>query len=521
MGKMKLSLKIKFPNADQIIGAGLLIIFFVIGLLTIFWRPFVDEADNLVTGWLISQGNLLYKDIFSHHFPFAYYWVAAIVTLFGKSIFAVRFSILFFQTMIFAISMRFYQKWTLIGVVALCWGIFRLFYRGNVVLYSSISGPCLFALFVITFVIIRKQVYSKIAIFTIAVVAVIAFLSDPLSIYPIIIAYIFLFINHPRKAFLSGVFFAGILGLYLLYLLVTGTFSDFWQHAIYFNQAIYNKYTSSSALRIGSLLETTAKGLNLFNPAWLNFDPFYQISLQSTKFDSWAFTGFFYRFLIIIGTITLAIQRKFRSAIFIYLYCAATITISPWEFRAQGLILVTLFIAVVYIFGDLNPDISGKLFTKINWLLRAIVATALIWVVVHSSAYLYDNRTLFSYDNTFRQFENSGVHIRGLGCNLPDVLLISYPGGIYNYWFSGYKPVAGYEYMWPWVAEVGLTDVIQTLNQPGTLAIAIREDSIVWGIYDTQEYLAPLDDLLGKIFIARENGTYISPELAKMCDHIP
>lgn len=520
MEKFFWRLKTRWSNPDRMIGVALLTFFFVTGLLTIYWRPFVDEADNLVTGWLISQGEVLYRDIFSHHFPFTYYWVAAIIALFGKSIFAVRLSILIFQIFIFSITLKFNKRWVLIGITAVCWGIFRLFYRGNVVLYSSISGPALFAVFVITYSTIRQGAFSKSAIFSIATLSGVAFLSDPLSIYPIAIAYIFLFINNPKKGLLSGLFFSGILGIYLLYLLASGTFTDFWQSAIYFNQVIYNKYTPSAALRIGVFLETTFKGLNLFDTAWLNFNPLYPLSLQSTKFDSWAFTGFFYRLAIIIGSMVLAIRKEFRTAIFTYLFCAAAITISPWEFRAQALILITLFVIVTFCSGDIVPKISNKVITGFLWMLRVAATAAFLLLIIRSSIYLYQNRSQFSYENTFRQLEISGVQIRELGCYSPEVRLISYPGGVYNYWFSGLKPVSRYAYMWPWVAEVGLSEVIEALDQPGILAIAIREESVVWGIYDTRNFLAPLDRYLVDNYYDVGTGIYISPALAKNCDRI-
>ena len=45
-----------------------------------------DEGDTFAVGWLIANGRCLYKDVFSHHFPFSYLWVAAIVKVFGASI---------------------------------------------------------------------------------------------------------------------------------------------------------------------------------------------------------------------------------------------------------------------------------------------------------------------------------------------------------------------------------------------------------------------------------------------------
>ena len=47
-----------------------------------YWLEFPDETDNIVVGWLISQGYTLYQDLFAHHMPMTYMLAHTIVTLF-------------------------------------------------------------------------------------------------------------------------------------------------------------------------------------------------------------------------------------------------------------------------------------------------------------------------------------------------------------------------------------------------------------------------------------------------------
>ena len=47
-----------------------------------YWLEFPDETDNIVVGWLVSQGYTLYKDLFAHHMPITYMLAHGIVTLF-------------------------------------------------------------------------------------------------------------------------------------------------------------------------------------------------------------------------------------------------------------------------------------------------------------------------------------------------------------------------------------------------------------------------------------------------------
>jgi hypothetical protein len=79
------------------------------------------------------------------------------------------------------------------------------------------------------------------------------------------------------------------------------------------------------------------------------------------------------------------------------------------------------------------------------------------------------------------------------------------------------EPVAGYLFMWPWMAEVGLEDVIAELAQEQTLAVVIVREGSVWGLYDTNEYLRPLNEFLQETYAQTDDGIYISPALAARC----
>lgn len=509
--------KSKKINPDKILGAALLLLFFVVGLLTIYSRPFVDEADNLVTGWMISQGKILYKDIFSHHFPLPYYTVAFLVSIFGKSLFIIRVSILIFQSLCFFTSMLFYRKWIPIGLTAITWSIFRLFYRGNVFLYSSISGPALFCLFIICFSIINNNHFSKSALLVITVLSGIALFSDPLSIYPILIVYLLLFLKDFKKGVISISLLGGITSLYVLYLLLSKSFSDFLTNAIYFNSFIYDKYTPASPFRFSTIIENLITGLNIFNSAWLNFNPFYSLTFTSLGFDSWAFTGFFYRGIIIIGVILLILNRKYLLAAFTYIYSASIMSISPWEFRAQGFVLVCLFVTFIIISGHIKPKLVNHFQTIVYYTLRVLIISIVAWVIYRSLIFIYPNRTSLTYHNSFGNYELSSTYFQELTCNQNDVYLLNYPGGLYSNWFSELKPFSKYAFMWPWVAEIALPELENELSIPGTLAIIHIEDAVIWGLYDTRDYLMPLTTYLEKNYSKVDNNTYISPALAEEC----
>jgi len=68
----------------------ILTIGFIIRGLTIFRAVRGDEGSFLYFGWMIVQGNVLYRDLFNEKSPGVFFTVALIFFLFGKNIFVVR-----------------------------------------------------------------------------------------------------------------------------------------------------------------------------------------------------------------------------------------------------------------------------------------------------------------------------------------------------------------------------------------------------------------------------------------------
>jgi hypothetical protein len=274
------------PRTRVWLGWLLLAASFLIGFSTIYVKAFSDEADNLVVGLLLTRGYVLYRDLFSHHFPFPYYWAAAVVSLFGKSIFAVRLSVWLFQIASFAVAMRLSRLYLTLGLAALLWSLIRHFYRANMILYSVFAATSLLVVFAVVLLICLK--HSKIEwkhSLTIGLFSTIAFLSDPLAIYAILVAIAFLLTIDFKRATLTLLFIAaGLLG-YGGFLIVTGTFGDFIRDAVLFNSQIYAKYRYADPLRFRMLWYVAVRGLEIASPKWLNFDPFRAISYSG--FDNY------------------------------------------------------------------------------------------------------------------------------------------------------------------------------------------------------------------------------------------
>jgi hypothetical protein len=500
-----------------------------IGCFTIFWGEFVDEADNLVNGLFISRGLTLYKDLFTHHFPFPYYWVSIIVTLFGKSIFSVRLSVWAFQIITFVVLIKLSGSPLTLGLTALVWSVLRPLYFGTMVIYPVFSSTSLLAVFVLTFTIIQqKEIVDRKYPIILGVYSLVALSTDPLTIYPIGIALLFLLVFGRRQfAVTVLVIIGGMIG-YGIYLLATGTFSDFWRDAVLFNSQIYNKYTFTNPVRIKEMITIVFKGLEITDSHWLNPDPFLPLTLDSVV-NGWLFTGFLYRFAIIMLSIFLFLQKKYKLALFLLFFSSATLVIDKWSFRSQPFVLTALFVLSFVISGEWKKGesfIRGKrrFFYNIS---IGIMMLALTWLLLRAGLFVVENRYQLTYISSFGYYEKATVEFQKMSCNQSGVFLGHFPAGTYNNWFTNMGPVSGYAYLWPWIAEMGQNDVIDFLQDDEVSAIVVIQDVVIWNQYDTKEYLSPLISYLEQNYIKStalseilpnlNYSTYISPKLYQVC----
>jgi hypothetical protein len=493
-----------------------LLISFLISCTTLYYGAFVDEADNLVVGLLMTQGYVLYQDIFSHHFPFTYYWTATIIGLFGKSILTVRLSTLLFRIISFAIAMKFSRFQLSLGLTSLAWSLVGPLYKGNMVLYSIFGGISLVVIFSITLAVIGGQLnetwkpYGVIGVFSI-----IAVLSDPLSVYAVGIAIVFTAMMAPKQAATMGLLIAVSLSFYLGYLFVSETFTDFIKDTIYFNLYVYGKYdVDTNPVRFWDFLKIFVRGLALFSTRWLDLDPGKEVF---SRLEYWIFTGFLYRLSLLLLTLFFVIQRKYLAALFVYCYAVALLLISETGFRATGFIMVALFAAAELSVGQWLQQQVYRIRRWFPITARILVGSMALWLVVRAATHLFSEPEFLAYKINFRPAEiKADLIMSELGnCGLSQVSLAYYPGDPYMYWFTGMRPVSKYIYMWPWVAEVAIPEVINSLDKGSSLVYI--DNVTVWKAYKTKDYLLQLHEYLEERYVKVAEGWYISPDLSTRC----
>jgi hypothetical protein len=530
------------------VGFSLLGIACLLGLTKLVFGQFADEANNLVYGWLVSKGYVLYRDVFSQHFPFAYYWTAVVVTLFGNSQAAVRISLLVLQAGLFGFSMWATRLYLPVGLAALVWGLTSQFHRGNMILYDNFDGTFLTVAFILVFfALVARNRIHKVTLVVIGLCLGCAFLSNPLLIYPGFLILLGLFLSGLMTADGSGwreglrrlVWAAGaaglMLGIYLAYLLVSGTFQDFYRDAVWFNAVIYDQYTDGSPNRLGTIFFQLFTGLDLFNPQWTkHVSPFIQFGINRNSFAnedlyySWIFSSLLFRLSILLCTLGLILKRKFLAGIFLYIIAASLLTRAETSWHAVPFIWLSLFAGAYFIvtfFKIPKIDFSNK-----RWANRVDRAARPVWGLVFaafllmyawsaaSGAYfLVDNHAALNDHHFVNRLARFGDQLRSLSCNQDDLKVLIYPYNPMVYFVTQIPPASKYMFMHPWVAQVALPELIPELQQQNSTIIEVKTEKTVWQEYAVKDYLAELITYLNQDYTQVNATLWMSKALGKNC----
>ena len=508
-----------------------------------------DEGNTLTTGWLMSRGWRLYSEVFSHHLPFSYMWVVIVVKLFGPSLFALRLSIILLRTLVFAIAMKLSRYTFAMGLTALAWSILGHLYLGNGLYYHTFSGFFLVAAFAIGLAIITGRISGSILeLSMIGLLLGLAVLSDPIKLLPasvIIIAIFALGLSRPPDfaRFRHGIVQAGVIvlfmitigGLFVFWLILTGSLFDFYNDVITYNLDIYSKYSTSFGNR--DFVSPVTSLLDLFNTQWRNqLDPYYKWGTYRVL-DTWIFTGFFYRMVIVLASMTLLLRGKIISFAYVYIFGAMMLIRASTFFHSSPFVLYSLCIASLLISQGLGYEMLNinkkerhkyrnhwkninTAFVVFAWL---VVFAMFTWLNIRAIGFLLDNRQKMSYSAKFAGLEGDTAYIRKMTCNQSEARLLVYPYEPIQYFASQILPGSKYHFLPPWVAEIGQAQVINDLQETQTLVLIDKEGS-VWG-YENQDYLADLIQYLDKNYIFVEKpdrySVYRSPKLEELCRDAP
>lgn len=239
-------------NVPLLLVAAVIIVLFY----TNAWHEeYPDEFDNIMGGWFILKGSLIYRDWFTHHGPVPYF-LASIIEIFSGQSF-VRFRVIY---EIFIASFSLYGYWYIsksIGrkytyfypFLLVFLGIIGTYYWFQMLLADNISAfsilPCYLLVLLKSF---HKKALTIKDLWFVSILLALAFYSSLAYAYFIAIFAVFVLaeyykysplkIKRLRSYYPLLIFFVPH-AVYGLYLFVTGSLNDYIFDGIRFNTQYY------------------------------------------------------------------------------------------------------------------------------------------------------------------------------------------------------------------------------------------------------------------------------------------
>lgn len=248
------TLKRYSKKRDFYVWFGLIILLFLIFFANAWHEEFIDEFDNILGGAYILQGKLPYINFFSHHNPVPYFLASIIVLFSGDSFVAFRmlyavFLFLFALIGYYAVrksvghqASKFY-----IGFIAVT-AIAATYFWGHMLLADSLAavfiGPALAIIFLKS---LYNTSYRIRDLIIISILLSLTLLTSLTFSYLVFGMYLFVLLHYFRylrrrnlkAVVLSFIVLATPYIVFVLYLLVSGSFSSFIQQSLIFNQKYY------------------------------------------------------------------------------------------------------------------------------------------------------------------------------------------------------------------------------------------------------------------------------------------
>jgi len=498
---------------------------------------FVDETVMLETGWLMAEGSILYRDLFSHHFPLPYLWTAAVIDLVGPSRGLVRLSIWLLLPMTALALTRTTRFRASLWVFVLCWTIIRVMVHGHMAMYVAWSTTACWALFVLGVSMLDDGIRSRAgAALMVGVLSAVALLTDPLSVYVVAATGIVLLRSGMRTTLIALAAACGTSAVVLGALAADGAVVAFFDQAIAFNRVYSAKYVGMDGLRLDRLAQVALALLGLGDPIWRNANPLRAATLGYGEFDVWLLAGVAYRVALLGASLRWLVARRPLDAAWLYGIAVAAQANDTIGFRAGSLASMGVFVLVALVCREwpagrrdgraglgwrLPSAWSAERTTQARRILSLGASTlaglTLAWLVARSSGYAFSPHRVAELGGQWAFDGYEAARLEALACQADAVQLGYWPAGSAAYHRTGFRPVAGYVALWPWIAEHGLPRVLDALARDDARAIVVIQDTKVWDRWDTREYLAPLRAMLDATYVHVGDATWVSPVLSERC----
>lgn len=219
-------------------------------------ESYPDEFDNILGGWNLLQGRMLYSGFFTHHGPIGYVIAAIIEIIGGRSFVHFRLIYAIFLFLFFFWQFRFIKNRfkdiniDFLLIFTVFFGVGATYFWGHMLLADNVSAIFLIPVFSLLFIagFYKRRIFIK-DIVLISILTSLSLLSSLAYLY--LMAFVALytlylyFWRERDRSILSLetikilIIFAIPYLIFLLTLLVTGSLKDYIADAVVFNQKYY------------------------------------------------------------------------------------------------------------------------------------------------------------------------------------------------------------------------------------------------------------------------------------------
>jgi len=362
------------------------IVIFCILLINAFHESYPDEFDNIMGGWYILHGVPIYTGFFTHHGPIAYLLSGLIELVGGRSFvhFRVLFAGLIFGFLLWSylyIRKGFGKDKSLfylifIGTISLVGNYYWL----HMLLADTLSAY--FFAPVVTILLLASFYKTQLNIRDLTIISTLTALTCLCSLtflYLAIIIYSYTFYLYLRsnnyKVFSKAIFkpiiiFSTPYVIFLIYLVISGSLSEYFYQGWVFNQKyyIYNYPRPDGVSGINPVRFAIVIANNFYNS-------FLTLLHQTTTFN----IGFPINITMALGSFSLIIyallKKKYLFAVIFYLFLTYAngrsnpLTSGETDYQSAVYIMMS-FIAIAFVltrlFDDFElPDKMGRRITGV------------------------------------------------------------------------------------------------------------------------------------------------------------
>lgn len=526
---------IKKPSVkfEILIGLFMIILGGIFGFLIRYYGNFVDEGDHLAVGKLISEGWVLYKDVFSHHPPLVYYWISGLIKLFGCNIGIIRLSLVFLWVTVFGITARLTKKYITFGILSILWAGSSYFYLSNLLNYHPFAGIFIVASAAMVIFYKPDEKHQIINNIWLGLTMGLALLSNFQLIWAISIlmfGYCVFRVMRKEKAVkplirdLSIILgcIAGIMLVFLLHLVITNSLKEAYDGIYVFNTDIYSKYTPTQINQLPAIFKQLKTGLGITNFLTGNNELIQELIPKdySKQIDYWFFGGFMYRLGIIVFCFLWLIKKKPIMAVWFYIFSASLLTRHEAGLHAVPFIMFALFTLSALVTERQEITYKNKYSASFAAFGLSIIKLTLIFMMLIFSANIYltnyKYRHAWQYEVKFSGFEEAAGYLKTFECGMEKTKYLVYPLDPLLYFMLDREPASKYIFFAPWVADVGQQELLENLKTEPYVIVKLDMDGNLLG-YSAEDFLKDIKAYLDQDYVIVADGVWQSPALYSYC----